>query len=119
MEERQKKAIELAGDTTKQILTLSTGIVFLTISFKKDFVADNANSGFALRLLIFAWFLYLCSILSGIFVLLFITGEVGRQDNEVPSIYNPKIRYSHFIQLTTFFIATFLIIIFGTITVWR
>ena len=28
MEDRDKKAIEMANDTTKQILTLSTGIVF-------------------------------------------------------------------------------------------
>lgn len=119
MEDREKKAIELAGDTTKQILTLSTGIVFLTIAFKKDFVPENLNGSFVVRLLIFSWFLYLCSILCGVLTLLFITGEVGRQDGALPSIYDPKIRYSHLAQLLMFFVATFLIIIFGTIAVWR
>ncbi len=90
MEDRDKKAIELANDTTKQILTLSTGIVYLSIAFKKDFVPESFNGTLAVRVLIFAWFLYLCSILAGVLTLLFLTGEVGRKDGTMPSIYDAK-----------------------------
>jgi hypothetical protein len=117
MEDRDKKAIELANDTTKQILTLSTGIVFLSIAFKKDFVPESFNGILAVRVLIFAWFLYLCSIMAGVLTLLFLTGEVGRTDGTMPSIYDAKIRYSHLGQLLTFFTATLLILIFGVMTV--
>ncbi len=49
MEERDKKAIELPNDMTKQILIPSTGIVFLPLLLIKDFVPENFNGTLAVR----------------------------------------------------------------------
>ena len=40
MTEETKKAFEFAQDTTKQLITLATAIIALTITFAKDFVVN-------------------------------------------------------------------------------
>src|SRR5690242_1048270 len=51
------KAFDFAQDVTKQLITLSTGVIALTITFLKD-VATKAPSG-ALDFLHIAWVLFL------------------------------------------------------------
>jgi len=44
MKENQKKAFDFASDTTKQLITLSTAIVTLTVTFSKDIIGVGDNS---------------------------------------------------------------------------
>jgi hypothetical protein len=38
MDERVKKAFDFAADLAKQLITLATGLIALTITFSKDFI---------------------------------------------------------------------------------
>ncbi len=40
MQDRQKKAFDFAAESTKLLITLSTGMIALTITFPKEFIAD-------------------------------------------------------------------------------
>jgi hypothetical protein len=49
-EERLKKAFDFSADLTKQLITLATAIITLTITFSKDFLRqpNAAPKGIAL-----------------------------------------------------------------------
>jgi len=74
MDERVKKAFDFASDSTKQLITLSTAILALTITFNKD-VLHNVSAGTRI-ILTCAWFVYLLSICLGISTLLALTGTL-------------------------------------------
>ncbi len=65
--ERAQKSFDLAAETTKQLISLSTAIITVTIAFAKDFFGSR-QSGLE-WLLALAWLLYLISLISGIFTL--------------------------------------------------
>ncbi|MGA3295415.1 MAG: hypothetical protein ABSE45_15715 [Candidatus Acidiferrales bacterium] len=70
MNERQKKAFDFAADLTKQLITLSTGIVTITLLLSKDF--------FGPRLLaVAAWAFYLFSTVFGLWALMALTGTLA------------------------------------------
>ena len=84
---RVDKAFEFAKDSTKQLITLSTGIVALTITFAKD-ILGGVPAG-PRRLLFAAWVVYLISIICGRWTLLALTGSLEPKkngDTPVPSI---------------------------------
>ena len=74
MEEQVKKAFDFAADSTKQLITLSTAILTLTITFGKD-VLQKVDSG-TKQNLTYSWVVYLVSIFFGILTLLALTGTL-------------------------------------------
>ena len=68
MDERDRLAFEFARDTTNQLLTLSTGVVALTITFASDFV--GGVSPWVRVLAVLSWACLLLSILFGLLTLL-------------------------------------------------
>lgn len=74
IEEHQKKAFDFAVDLTKQLITLSTAIITLTVTFSKDIIGavDNANR----YLLLVSWIFFLVSILLGLLSLMALTGNL-------------------------------------------
>jgi ketosteroid isomerase-like protein len=74
MEEQVKKAFDFAADSTKQLITLSTAILTLTITFGKD-VLQKVDSG-TKQNLTYSWVVYLLSIFFGILTLLALTGTL-------------------------------------------
>lgn len=74
MEENQKKAFDFAVDLTKQLITLSTVIITLTVTFSKDIigVVDNSNR----YLLLISWIVFIFSILLGVLTLMALTGNL-------------------------------------------
>lgn len=74
IEEHQKKAFDFAVDLTKQLITLSTAIITLTVTFSKDIIGmvDNANR----YLLLLSWIFFLVSILLGLLSLMALTGNL-------------------------------------------
>jgi hypothetical protein len=71
MTEERKKAFDLAAEAAKQILTLSTGIIALTITFLKDIfqIASHAISKCTFGVLIGAWVLFITAAVAGVFTL--------------------------------------------------
>jgi hypothetical protein len=74
MEENQKKAFDFAADTTKQLITIATAIITLTITFSKDIIggADNGPKAW----LIGAWAVFILSIIFGVGTLMTLTGTL-------------------------------------------
>jgi hypothetical protein len=74
MKENEKKAFDFAAEVTKQLITLSTAIITITITFSKDLIifADNSAKNY----LLWAWILYIATVLFGIWTLLALTGSL-------------------------------------------
>jgi len=70
MNERQKKAFDFASDLTKQLITLSTAIVTITLLLSKDFVGPRL-------LAVAAWTFYLLSTVCGLWALMALTGTLA------------------------------------------
>ncbi len=74
MKENQKKAFDFASETTKQLITISTAIITITVTFSKEIIggADTSTK----ILLMVAWGLFLFSIIFGVFTLMALTGTL-------------------------------------------
>jgi|SRR5215469_11935329 len=78
MDESLKKAFDFAADLAKQLITLSTGIVTVTITFAKDFLPKEATLE-AKRWAIFAWYAFFASIVCGVWTLMALTGTLDQK----------------------------------------
>ena len=81
MQENQKKAFDFAADLTKQLITLSTGIITLTVTFSKD--VFGAASSAELGWLVVTWFLFFVSIVLGLLTLMALTGNLDPMPTRV------------------------------------
>jgi hypothetical protein len=118
MDDRLQKAFDFASDSTKQLITLSTGVLALTITFNKDIV--GGDPGQASLILFIAWVLYLLSIVCGIWTLLALTGNLeptGAHRNTSPSIRTRNVTLPSLLQISAFLLATLLTVIFGIVAV--
>ncbi|HMT09450.1 MAG TPA: hypothetical protein PKA82_15725 [Pyrinomonadaceae bacterium] len=130
MDEANKKAFDFAADVTKQLITLASGIIAFTVTFNKDLLKGlNVGASYeSIVLIAFSWSFFLFSIISGIVVLLALTGELqppaaksivqnqlSPQESEQnnPSVGNPIAKWASISQLLTFAIGTVFILIFG------
>jgi len=86
-------ALDSARDTTKQIITLSTAMLGLTITFSKTFAPEGASVSLPCTLLV-AWVLFGLTILSGVWTLMAITGSLNdiRGTTECPDANASNIR---------------------------
>ena len=112
MDDQTKAAFESAADTSKQLITLATGILALEITFAKD-VIQNLN-GSTKCFIGVSWILLLLSIAMGVWTLLGITGSLGRKAPLSPqSISGETIRYPAIIQILLFLAGLLLMVWFG------
>jgi hypothetical protein len=126
MEENIKKAFDFYADFTKQLITLSTAIIALSVTFIKDIVGkDNLSCVFLLALI---WLLYIVSIIFGIMTLQALTGNLdpmpkkkqGKIDNDLVNSNQPiltinsdNVLSSSKLQIYTFIIGLILTCVFG------
>jgi anaerobic selenocysteine-containing dehydrogenase len=108
------KAFEFAQETTKQLLTLATGIVALTITFLHD-LAANAPS-WSVYVLAVGWFAYLISMVAGVLTLMTLTGNVG---NPTCNVYEKNTKETARAQFLAFVAGTLLTIVFGVAAAHR
>jgi hypothetical protein len=74
VDEARQKAFDFAQDAAKQLITLSTAVVALTITFFKDFAGvDNDAANVIMAV---SWLFYLLSIAAGIVFLFTLTFEL-------------------------------------------
>ena len=116
LDQATAKAFDFAQDVTKQVLTLATGIIALTITFFKDF-ANNASYA-AEFVMGCSWIAYLISVILGIWTLMALTGTLQplRPANAQLSIQGKNVRLPAFLQLVSFLIALILSVCAGIIT---
>ncbi|QCK16540.1 hypothetical protein [Mangrovivirga cuniculi] len=79
MKPNEQKAFDFAADTSKQLITLSTAIITLTITFSKDIigVANISNSSS----IFWAWGIFILSVIFGIWTLMALTGSLQPMKN--------------------------------------
>jgi hypothetical protein len=71
--------LKAAADTTKQIITLSTGIMTLTVTFAKEFKVGDGSLSVPLPLQI-SWGAFFLAILFAVFTLMAVTGSLSLID---------------------------------------
>ncbi len=112
MDDQAKQAFTAASDWSKQIMTLSTAILTLTVAFSDSVFGDLSNSG--MWLLVIAWLLYVVSILGGFLVLIALNEALVDHTPVVPTdVYRAR-KWAH-VQAVPFVGGTFVIMLFGLV----
>ena len=110
--ERIKKAFDFSADLTKQLITLATGIITITITFSHDFVKNPAAAPKDLAYT--AWYFFLASIFFGVLTLSALTGNLDSKDKSTePTIFKANIVIFSVPQFLTFFAGLFYTILFA------
>ena len=100
LDEPQKTTVTLVGDLTKQVLTLASALLTVTITFSKDLlsIVEHPN------LLRVAWVLLLCSALAGLLVMMSLTGRVREATANAPISLAGFLQVVSICQLVLFFV---------------
>jgi hypothetical protein len=108
-----EKAFDFAQESTKQILSLSTAILTITVAFQKDIVGGvPGGDRWALKV---AWFAYLVAIIGGLLTLLNLAGNLERPKDGKPSIYRSGIQFFSILQLVAFAVGVVFTLWFGLV----
>ena len=110
------KAFDFAQDVTKQVLTLATAIIAVTITFFKDFAG---HATYATKVVMgCSWIAYLVSVILGLWTLMALTGTLQplRPVDARLSIQGSNVRLPAFLQLIFFLIALILSVCAGILT---
>lgn len=110
VEEWRKQAFDFAAESAKQLITVATGVVTVTILFSKEL--DGFSRSWALA----SWIAFLLSIASGIAALLNMSGNLhhaaeGKYRN--PDLGSHGINFFSFWQCIFFVVGIILVIVFG------
>jgi hypothetical protein len=106
-----KPSFDFAADVCKQILTFSTSILALTVTFAKDtFLKDRQTVPWPLLV---SWLFYLVSIFGGICTLCALTGELTKQAEVQPSIWQANVRTPAIILVVSFFVGLIFTVLAG------
>ena len=113
MDEQRKKAFDFAQELAKQLITLSTAVIAITLTYSHDFA--HRATGHTRQLVILSWFFFLMSILFGLWTLMALTGnlETSAATNTPPSIRTTNVTLPAMLQILSFLIAVLLAILFG------
>jgi hypothetical protein len=95
-----ERSFDAATDIAKQVLTLSTAVVTLSITFLTD-VASHKSHG-ATVVLGISWVVFLFSIGFGMLTLMAIAGVQANHFKKTPTIYAPNVILFGCIQLLLF-----------------
>ncbi|HMG75315.1 MAG TPA: hypothetical protein VK582_17590 [Pyrinomonadaceae bacterium] len=120
MFDAKEKSFEYATDSSKLLITLSTGIIAFTVTFAKDFGVKPSSRAQSV-LLLMSWIALLASAVLGVSTLLAITGELEpptKRDDYIPSIRAHKIKHLLSWQIVTFLGGIVLIVIYGGLKIF-
>ncbi len=129
MTESQKKAFDFYADWTKQLITLSTAIIALMVTFSKDII--GGTGGNYVYLLLVTWIFYFASIICGIFTLQALNGNLDPRpkrktdadgnvtETPVPpnlTVNSDNVRSTSLVQIGAFVLALALTCLYGFFT---
>ena len=109
-DDRSKKAFDIATEAVKQVITLSTGVLALTITFSKDLLPSTTSHDTKL-ILVAAWVFYLLAIVSGVATLQLITGEISTEDS--PSVGRFAVRFPAIAMIVFFWFGIVFSLVYG------
>ena len=118
MDEQTKAAFASASDTSKQLITLATGLLALEITFAKELLDGNLDST-AKFLAGLSWALLLLSVIVGVWTLLALTGSLSSGTTPTPrTIFGSNVRIPAMLQILLFLGGLLLTVVFGIQGVW-
>jgi hypothetical protein len=99
------KTFDFASSSSKQLITLATGVVAITVTFKNTL---GPLPDWAKWVLIMGWVVYLLSIVFGVWTLYALTAQL---DATSPSIWKGSVTFPSAMQIICFLVATALVVI--------
>jgi hypothetical protein len=109
MDEGTRFQIEAAADAVKQVITLATGVLTITLTFASTLAAGAEPLWQALLRL--CWILLGLSVIAGVWFLLARAGVL--YDGKPTDVYDSRLRRPWATQLVTFLLAVVLFAAFG------
>lgn len=110
------RVFDLITEISKQVITLSTAVITLGITFNKEFIKPEQHC--AKFLLGTSWFFFIVAVFSALLTLTASAGVQGKtQQGTGPDPYSGNIRKIAAVQLIAFFLGLFLTLITGFVTV--
>ena len=114
VDDKIKMTFDFAQDVTKQLITLSTAIITLTITFGTEYATPVGN--LARILAVLGWGAFLLSTLFGVWVLMALTGTLEPRQGEVPmSIRGSNVTIPSVLQVFSFLAGLLLTVVFGAV----
>ncbi len=111
MDKKIEKAFEFAKDTTKQLITLATGIITLEITFSKEFIKTLSKVNVYASL---SWLSFLVSVFFGVWTLMALTGTLEAKDESIPvSIRGFNVLFPSILQIISFIFGLIFTVVFG------
>lgn len=112
MNESTSKSFDLIVDLTKQVITLSTALIALGVTFMKDFATNAPDDA---RLWVArSWIAFLVSVVLGLLTLMACAGILGRSTSAAPADpYRTNARVLSGIQLLSFLVGLTMSIVAG------
>ena len=111
--EAEKLAFELAFNFANGLIVLTSGILALTITFRKD-LAGTSTSSKSERWLKTSWVTYLASIVAGIITMMGLIGPLNpRPENPQSFLFGPSIVVPQMLQLVSFATGTAFFVLYG------
>jgi hypothetical protein len=116
MDEQTKAAFASASDTSKQLITLATGLLALEITFAKDILTKL--DGTTKCLINVSWVFLLFSVIMGVWTLLAITGSLSQTTAPTQNtIMEGNVRIPAGLQILTFLGGLLFTVWFGIRTI--
>jgi hypothetical protein len=100
LSDRDAKALDFAQELVKQLLTLATGIVTVTLTFFDQVLGRAASTGWPTGLMKASWCVLAVSICAGLMALMALTG--GLAARTPLDITSPQQRRFAMVQAVTF-----------------
>ena len=96
---------EAAAETTKQIITLSTGLIALTITFADKFKPEGTEV-LASSALMYSWLAFGAAIFFGVWTMMAITGvaNAAALAKKIPDSNEPSIRIPACLMVVAFIV---------------
>jgi hypothetical protein len=108
LDDRRGKSFNFAQDLTKQLITLATAVIALTITFHTDVAAGDGET----MLLASAWIAFILCVVFGVGVLMTLTGNLERA-REQPTVYAPNTVLLAKAQVLAFVAGMALTVVYG------
>ena len=109
---RLQKSFDYAIEVTKQLLTLGTAVLALTVTVGVD-VGRGKHDSYLLT----AWAAFFVSIICGIWTLFALMTEFapprGQEDDGLPSVRSSRVRGPSLIQIVAFATGTAFLVLYG------
>jgi hypothetical protein len=113
------QAATFAADVTKQVITLATAVLTLTVTFMSSLVPDPSTATTVLMAV--GWLTLFISVVAGMFCLLALAGQISDAEGsgeagDPASIRDRFVRYPAIAEVSTFLVGLILISIAATLS---